>query len=278
MNPLPLLPFVLLLSSCTAAAHGSEARPPRGHLVIVGGGGTPDAVVEKAIALAGGRSGHAVILAQASSRPEAGEESVAYWKEKGLGSVESLDLSDAAAARKAIESADLIWFPGGDQSRLMSALEGTDLAEAIRARYAAGAVVGGTSAGAAVMSPLMIVGGETADLTIVRSGTVATAKGLGLFPGAIVDQHFLKRQRFDRLLSAVCDHPDLVGVGIDEKTAIIVSGSTFEVLGESGVLVLDARAAAVSAAEKGAPAAAAAVRLALLRSGMSYDLAARSTR
>jgi cyanophycinase len=251
------------LTSCVSL---TVPRDP-GALVIVGGGGTPDSVVETLFAQSGGRSGRMVVLAQASSRPEAGEESVAYWKGKGFENVVSLDLTDVAAAREAIASATLIWFPGGDQTRLLEAIEKAGLADAIRARHRAGAVVGGTSAGAAVLSPWMIIGGETADLTVVRSGSVAMTKGLGLLPGTIVDQHFLKRQRFNRLLSAVLDHPDFVGIGIDEKTAIFVRGSHFDVLGESGVLVIDARDMAKDEKPKTA-------RLTFLREGMSYELPA----
>jgi cyanophycinase len=251
----------LALTSCVNL---SGPRGP-GALVIVGGGGTPDSVVQTLFAYSGGRGGRMVVLAQASSRPEAGEESVAYWKGKGFENVVSLDLTDVAAAREALASATLIWFPGGDQTRLLEAIEKADLADAIRARHRAGAVVGGTSAGAAVLSPWMIIGGDTADLTVVRSGSVATTKGLGLLPGTIIDQHFLKRQRFNRLLSAVLDHPDLVGIGIDEKTAILVRGSHFDVLGESGVLVLDAREAEKGERPKTA-------RLSFLREGMSYEL------
>jgi cyanophycinase len=255
----------LVLTSCVSL---SGPRGP-GALVIVGGGGTPDSVVEILFSYSGGRGSRMVILAQASSRPEAGEESVAYWKGKGFEHVVSLDLTDAAAAREAIASASLIWFPGGDQTRLLEAIEKADLADAIRAQHRAGAVVGGTSAGAAVLSPWMIIGGETADLTVVRSGSAAMTKGLGLLPGTIIDQHFLKRQRFNRLLSAVLDHPDFVGIGIDEKTAILVRGSHFDVLGESGVLVIDARGTEKDRAGKSA-------QLTFLREGTGYELPAAS--
>src|SRR5262245_56460223 len=80
-----------------------DAPRPAGHLVIVGGGGTPDRVVAKALELAGGSSARAVILPQASSRPEAGEESVAFWREKGFANVRELDLSDPESDRRAIE-------------------------------------------------------------------------------------------------------------------------------------------------------------------------------
>lgn len=260
------LSFLLAFALASCVTLSGPLGP--GALVVVGGGGTPDSVVQVLFAHSGGRGARMVVLAQASSRPEAGEESVAYWKGKGFEHVESLDLTDAVAARAAIESATLIWFPGGDQSRLLDAIEKADLAGAIRARHEAGAVVGGTSAGAAVLSPWMIVGGDTADLTVVRPGSVAVKEGLALLPGTIIDQHFLKRQRFNRLLSAVLDHPDLIGIGIDEKTAILVRGSHVDVLGDSGVLVIDARGTEKDQAPKTA-------RLTFLREGTSYDLPAR---
>jgi cyanophycinase len=270
MRPGLFVALALALGSCSTLPLGNHA----GALVVVGGGGTPDDVVLDLFMLAGGRDANMVILAQASGRPEAGEESVAWWKGKGFERVASLDLSDAAAARRAIESATLIWFPGGDQSRLLDAIEKANLADAIHARHRAGAVVGGTSAGAAVLSAWMIVGGETADLTVVRSGSVAVVKGLDLLPGTIIDQHFLKRQRFNRLLSAVLEQPDLVGIGIDEKTAILVRGTHLDVLGESGVLVVDARGTKRDEPqEKGRPAGGTA-RLTLLRAGMDYELPA----
>lgn len=265
MKILPLAGLLVL------AGHGPYA-PSGGHLVIVGGGGTTDAIVEKALALAGGKSARMVVLAQASARENAGEGSVRFWTEKGATSVTSLDLADREAAAKAIAQADLIWFPGGDQNRLLRAITEADLAGAIRARYQAGAVVGGTSAGAAVMSPAMIVGGESADLKAVRSGGTTIAEGLGLFPDSIVDQHFLARQRFNRLLAAVLDRPKLVGIGIDEKTAIVCNGRSFEVVGEGGVLVLDARKAALEKTEEGGLPGGTGVQLAFLRPGMRFDL------
>lgn len=272
-----LVGFTLALAAaCASTAPGPEEDPqppgPSGHLVIVGGGGTPESVMARAIELAGGGSARGVILPQASSRPEAGEESVVFWREKGLANVVSVDLADPTAARTAIEAADFIWFPGGDQSRLLQAVNDAGVGDAIRARYWAGAVVGGTSAGAAVMSPRMIVGGETADLTVVRGGSVEMVDGFGLLPETIVDQHFLVRRRFNRLLSAVVERPDLVGIGIDERTAIVVSFPSFEVMGEGGVLVLDARGASMHEAEKGAPHACEGIRTSLLRDGMTFDL------
>src|SRR4029078_12343215 len=107
------------------------------------------------------------------------------------------------AARRAIEWATLIWMAGGDQNRFMKEIAGTGLDDLIRARHAAGVVIGGTSAGAAILSTVMLTG--DADLKSVTSGKTLTAPGLGLWPDVIVDQHFLTRQRGSRLISAVLD-------------------------------------------------------------------------
>ena len=177
-----------------------------------------------------------------------------------------------------------VWFGGGDQSRLTAALLDTPVEAAIAARYRAGAVVGGTSAGAAVMSTPMITGDEKrpggdrppgkdssdAWMTIARENVV-TARGFGLLPGTIVDQHFVRRRRNNRLLSLVLENPSLVGVGIDESTALEVGpDGVWRVLGESVAVIYDARKAAVTPA--GAPALGATdVRLDVLPPGSTYD-------
>jgi cyanophycinase len=92
-------------------------------------------------------------------------------------------------------------------------------------------------------------------------------------PDAIVDQHFVRRQRFNRLISAVLDQPLLIGIGIDERTAVVVTGASFEVIGESNVLVVDARGAALGERTDGAPPSASGVRLCVLRPGMKFDMA-----
>lgn len=136
----------------------------------------------------------------------------------------------------------------------MAVLDGTPMAAAIRARYVAGAVVGGTSAGAAVMSTPMITGDERAPggarrdttqnfITIARDDIVLT-NGLGLLEGAIVDQHFLRRRRHSRLISVVLEHPSMLAIGIDESTALVVEpGKPWSIIGESAAIVYDARRA-----------------------------------
>ena len=174
------------------------------------------------------------------------------WKEAGVDEVAILDLSDHKRAISEVENADLVWISGGSQRRLMDSLKGTGVPEVLRRHYREGGVIGGSSAGAAVMSKFMITGDEV-------------VAGLGLWPEAMVDQHFLARRRFNRLLRAVLDRPSLIGVGIDERTAVFLHGKSFEVLGESSVLVLDARKA------KTEDVATTDVVLHVLRSGMKFD-------
>jgi cyanophycinase len=230
----------------------------------------PDRIFARAIQLAGGPAAPVVVLPQASEEADTGDVVSEQWRKAGAQTVAALALDDLVAARKAIEAASLIWFTGGDQVKLMKALEGTGIPDAIARRYRDGAVVGGKSAGAAVMSAIMLTG--DADLQSLTVGATKTLPGLGLWPGVIVDQHFLKRQRQNRLLSLVLEHPALVGVGIDEDTAVIVSGSRFEVIGESSVVVIDARRAKVQARAPGARSAASGVTLHVLTEGMGMEI------
>jgi len=266
-SPLPFVIAILLGLPLVSAA--AAAATPKGHLLIIGGNGTTDEIVKRAVETAGGAKGRVVIFPQASELAETGANAVKTWTAAGIGQAAIGDPADPAAAIKAVREATFIWFPGGDQNKLTKALEGTGIPEAIRARYFEGALVGGTSAGAAVMSKVMITG--EADLQSITATKTQTATGFGLLPEAIVDQHFLKRQRVNRLISAVLDHPDLLGVGIDETTAIFVSGQSFEVLGKNSVLVIDARKASVDKTPAGQLATGRNLVMSVLKAGMKYS-------
>ena len=263
MRRLAILIAFLCLSSAPALAQ-------RGTLVVVGGGTTGPEIVGKTLALAGGSRAIVAVLPQSSAEPDAGDASVQMWREAGAGEVAKLGFQDRAAAAAALRRATLIWMPGGDQTRFMKAIDGTGLAEVIRERYREGTVVGGTSAGAAVLSEAMITG--DADLQSLTAGKTVIAPGLGLWPEVIVDQHFLTRQRGNRLISAVLDRPTLVGVGIDESTAVIVHGSSFDVIGLSSVVVIDPRGASLERTAPGQHSAGRGLALTVLRAGMSYSL------
>ena len=246
-----------------------RAAGPAGKLVVIGGGGVPDAVLKRTLEMAGGPVAKVVVFPQASELAETGDVNVKMWKDAGATDVRWLPVTDLPAARKAVEVATLVWFPGGDQAKLTAALLGTGLPELIQKRYEAGAIVAGTSAGAAVMSSIMLTG--DADLQSVTVGATKTIPGFGFWPGVIVDQHFLKRQREARLISLVLDHPDLIAVGIDEKTAVIVSGRRFEVVGQSTVLVFDARKTAVEKRAVGQLSAARGITMHVLTAWMTFE-------
>jgi cyanophycinase len=253
-----------------AALLGQEPVHPPGHLVIAGGGPTLPEIAEKALALAGGKQARVLIVPYASSLSNAGELSERVWRAAGAERMSVLDAENRPAALDAIQNADLIWFPGGSQNKLMDLLKQYGLIDAIRHRFDQGATVGGTSAGAAVMSQEMLTGDSRMD-RLTPEG-VKLGEGLGLWPDVIVDQHYVVRARWTRLLSAVLTHPANVGIGIDECTAVVVTGRSFEVIGKSNVVVIDARKTARMDAKDTDPEAASGVALHVLRAGMRFDL------
>jgi cyanophycinase len=254
---------VLLLVFVPALAFAS------GSLVVVGGGGTGPEIVARALALSGGRDAVVAVLPQSSAVADAGDSSVKMWLEAGARTAEKIAFTDPEAPAK-LRRATLIWIPGGDQNRFMKAIDGTGLADVIRERHRAGVTVGGTSAGAAVLADAMFTG--DADLKSITAGATVTARGLGIWPEVLIDQHFLARQRDNRLISAVLDRPTLVGVGIDEGTAVIVKDGEFEVVGKSSVVVIDARQAKVDKADPKTLATGRDLRVSILKAGQKYSL------
>lgn len=282
-------PAALPVAPPSAAAGEGAAlqQEPRGSLVIVGGGPMPESINRRFVELAGG-AGRAriVIIPNASAdAADAGSARVEIFGRLGARAV-ALDLTKVPAtsdsAARLLAGATGIWFPGGLQSRLARLVLGTPVLDSIRARYAAGAVVGGTSAGAAVMSDPMIVGDERRPggrrpvsdssgdgwMTIDRDNVVLVP-GFGLLPGVTVDQHFLRRRRHNRLISVALERAPHLAVGIDESTALVVlPGGEWEVLGESQVVVYDARRATVTGA--GNAVGATGVQLHVLPSGSRW--------
>jgi cyanophycinase len=263
-------PFLL-----AAALLAAPPETPKGRLVVVGGGSDRGGIGKHMIQLAGGPDVPMLLMPQSSSSANAAESSLKHWSEQGAKNLTVADADDIPKTLELIKKAQIIWIGGGDQNRFMKAFAGTDVPQAIRDRYRQGATVGGTSAGAAVMSEVMITG--DAQLNAVKGGATKTAQGLGLWPHVIVDQHFVARQRFNRLLSAVLDRPELVGVGIDEGTAAIVTGSKFEVFGVGQIVVVDARQAKAMA-KTDELSAGVGVRLHVLKPGMTFDLTESSSR
>lgn len=200
------------------------------NLIVAGGGSLPDSVWTTFVQLAGGTGKKFLAVPQASKRETAGESVVNKLRELGANHAEILRLSDQEKARQQILNADAIWFGGGQQSLLMKRLRDAKVATLIRDRLKDGIVFGGSSAGAAVQSELMIAGDK---LPILR--------GLALWPEVIVDQHFVARKRFNRSLATIMLHPEKLGIGIDEGTAAVVTENSFTVIGSSSITVIDAR-------------------------------------
>ena len=241
----------------------SPALAQHGPLMIVGGGPQPPALVQRFVDLAGGR-GHAriVVFGMASEDGEkAGEEKAQDLRALGA-EARNVWANHAQAntdsVARLLADATGVWFVGGDQVKLIAALRGTKTDSAMHARYRAGAVIGGTSAGAAVMSAIMITGDERHPggarpdtssggfMTIARNDIVIDS-GFAFVRGAIIDQHFLRRKRHNRLISLALEDAPHLAAGIDESTALIVRpDDTWEVAGESAVIVYDARHASIT--------------------------------
>ncbi len=273
--------FILFVFVLPIAA-GAAKPAPVGDLVLIGGGEKPVAVMKMFVELAGGPEASIVIIPTASAEADTGAWYVdLFRKDYGATNVIPLEIQnpkDGADPRyvEAASHARGIFFSGGDQRRIMAALAGTPVLAALREAWQRGAVVGGTSAGTACQSPLMITG--DGDFEVIRAGAVELVEGLGFFPGVIVDQHFIARQRFNRLASVILEHPDLLGVGIDEDTAIHVrADGTFTVIGAGSVMVIDPSHATVARKADGAQPdlGAHGLTLHILLDGERFDLRSR---
>lgn len=221
----------------------------KGKLVIVGGVQTTE-IVKKFVELAGGENAKIIVIPNAGSEPK-------YWSEEQVKEFTDLgaqadyllftrETADDEVNLNKMDWANSVFFLGGDQSDLAHDMLDTKLLSKVFDIYNNGGVVGGSSAGAAIMSEIMITGNElinkdTTDSFVgIQKGNIEVKKGFGFLKNAIIDQHFLKRKRHNRTIAALIEHPDLFGIAIDESTAIIVyPDETFEVIGNNQVLVYD---------------------------------------
>jgi cyanophycinase len=261
---------------------------PKGHLFIIGGGERPAEMMKRFIDLAEGfQSGKIVILPMASSVPaEVGPEQVLEFKNFGAKSVAFHILSREDALNpeslKAFEDIGGVFFSGGVQSRLADVLLDTPIHKMLSDFYEEGGVIGGTSAGAAVMSEIMITGDEKRKVEenhafeTIEADNIVTARGFGFIKSVIVDQHFVRRKRHNRLMSLVAENPEILGVGIDESTAIIVNpDDTFDLIGERNVIVYDLSGATVKIFPDNGMSAHAG-RIHILKQGDKFDIRART--
>ena len=226
------------------------AMAQKGSLFIIGGGTRSPELIQSLVKTANlTAKDYMVVLPMSSAEPEASYEAIKKQLTAASGNPIGCLNFDASKMqdKKWVDSlagAKLIFITGGDQTRFMKVVLNTPVYTAIHKAYQNGSTIAGTSAGAAVMSKYMITGKQLLDTVYKETfnklwdKNIEFSPGMGLLENTIIDQHFLKRNRYNRLISALGAHPDLVCVGIDESTAIIVHGKKATVAGESQVIRL----------------------------------------
>ena len=232
-----------------ATANGNGRAPDApGTLIIIGGHEekSGDRLILRAVA-ARARGGALVVVTAASNVPdELWGDYESVFRELGVGDVRHLHVDTREEARDperlgVLDGATAVFFTGGNQLKLTSQLGDTPIYQRVRALYEGGGCIAGTSAGASVVTETMLVTGNSAASPQVDDA-LRMAAGFGFLPGVIVDQHFAERGRVGRLIGAVAQNPRILGVGIDENTAVVCErGRTLTVLGSGGVYVVDGR-------------------------------------
>ena len=238
--------------TAATAHHDGNGSKHRGHhtkpcLILIGGheDKEDDKIILREVASRVG-SGKLVVTTVASHDPgDLFERYERVFHELGVKHVEKLEIETRDEARdlrtvEKIADACGIFFTGGDQLRITSQIGDTPTYEKMRELHQRGVVIAGTSAGASVVCETMLVAGDGRESHRIDE-SLKMAPGLGFVPGMIVDQHFAERGRLGRLLGAVAHNPAMLGIGIDEDTAIIVEGDHFSVLGSGAIYVIDAR-------------------------------------
>jgi cyanophycinase len=240
---------------------------PKGSLVIVGGGAMPADVTAKFIELAGGPDALIVVLPTAQPDPVPAAAEAAFLMKAGAKNVKVLpgrDLKDVEDPKnlEVLEKAGGIWFGGGRQWRFVDAYEGTKALELFREVLRRGSVIGGSSAGATIQGDYLCRGNPLGNTQMSCEGY---ERGLGFLPGVTIDQHFAQRKRFDDMAALIKTYPQLLGIGLDEATAIIVQGHTAEVMGRGQAHFFDRK----KTAEEGK------AEYDSFKAGEKYDLKAR---
>jgi cyanophycinase len=257
----------------------------RGWIVPIGGAENKEndrRVLERFVAVSGGADADIVVIPTASRLNETGPRYEKLFRELGAARVSVMDFDTRRDCQEAgrlqrLEEASGIFFTGGNQLRLTTLLGGTPVATLIRRRNAAGVTVGGTSAGASILSEHMIAFGDEGSSVI--SGSVRLAPGLGLTNRFVIDQHFRQRDRMGRLITALAYNPFAVGIGLDEDTAVFIGADeTLEVEGSGGVTIVDAKNASFSSMDmvsEGQPICMLGLQVHVLVAGATFNLHTR---
>jgi cyanophycinase len=257
----------------------------RGWIIPIGGAENKENdrhILERFVRCAGGRDADIVVIPTASRLHETGPRYEKLFRDMGAARVAVMDFDTRRDCHEPgrlqrLEQATGIFFTGGNQLRLTTLLGGTPVAKLVRTRNAGGVTVGGTSAGASILSEHMIAFGDEGSSVI--SGSVRLAPGLGLTNRFIIDQHFRQRDRLGRLLTALAYNPFAVGIGLDEDTAAFIGpDETVEVEGSGGVTIVDASDVSYSSMDsvvEGQPVCMLGLRLHVLVAGATFNLHTR---
>ncbi|MFL5527762.1 MAG: cyanophycinase [Gemmatimonadaceae bacterium] len=260
-------------------------REAKGTLILIGGACTPSGpAIGGFIEMTGARDGSPIAgITTASSQPSVAREMwLADLRQAGASNL-SIPLvatrDDASDPRivNQFRSARGIFLGGGDQVKLVSALGGTPLEEAIRDAYMDGAIVCGTSAGAAALTKTTLAGNEVDEEGKLVEQYIGPGLGL-LGYHTIVDTHFTQRRRLYRLFVAVAQFPELMGLGIDEDTALVVSREIATVVGNGGVTFVDGSSVRYNNASevtKGPELTISALRVGIIGTGQQFNLKKR---
>lgn len=237
------LTFALLFGFFLFQGFGQTTGPQNGYLVIAGGALTDPEVFAKFIELAGGDQSHVIVIPTAGGYEvddQVRERIIEDWKDKGAQKVTVLHTTDPRIAdtdsfSEALDSATGVYFPGGRQWRLADAYLGSKVQEKLFALLDRGGVIGGSSAGATIIGSYL-ARGDTKSNTVMMGDH---EEGFGFVKNIAIDQHTLARNRQFDMFEIIEKLPDLLGVAIDENTAMLVSGNEFEVIGQSYVMIYD---------------------------------------
>jgi cyanophycinase len=227
------------------SAEPAVKGPERGALVIVGGGKVGAEILGRLFDLAGGKDAALVVIPTANGADEFAPDwsGLKMFKDFGATNITVLHTKDRTVADsdafvRPISTAKAVWFVGGRQWRLVDAYAHTRTQREIERVLERGGVVAGSSAGASILSSYMVRGARENNFIMMAPGY---EEGFGLIKGVAIDQHMLTRNRQDDLEEVVARHPEVLGIGLDESTAIVVRGQQFEVIGASKIAIHDGR-------------------------------------
>ncbi len=239
-----ILALIVALAPSLYTVGQVSGASPGGALVVVGGGEIGPAIVARFVELAGGKDAEIVAIPTAHDVPDAGERLAKSLRETfGFERITILHTKDRAEADSEefvapLQSATAVWIGGGRQWRLVDSYLGTRTEREIKSVLERGGVVGGSSAGATIQGSFLVRGAREGNRIMVAKDYT---QGLGLMNGVAIDQHILPRGRAGDLAPVIDAHPELLGLGVDESTAMVVEGDRFEVIGRGVVAIHDGR-------------------------------------